>query len=60
MALLRGYVELSQESKKQVLLQDLEMKGVYEARDGRHLNELNFYELRHELAMLELVGRCGA
>ncbi|MDQ0176022.1 Fur-regulated basic protein FbpA [Bacillus chungangensis] len=55
MALLRGYVELSQESKKQVLLQELEMKGVYEARDGRHLDDLSYYELRNELVMREVI-----
>lgn len=57
MTLLRGYVELSQESKKQVLLQELSLKGIYEARDGRHLDDLSYYELRHELTMREAVNQ---
>lgn len=57
MALSRGYVELSQESKKQVLLQELEMKGVHETKDGKRLDELGYYELRHELAMREAVNQ---
>lgn len=57
MTLSRGYVELSQESKKQVLLQELQLKGVYETKDGRHLDDLSYYELRHELAMREAVNQ---
>ncbi|WP_366160611.1 hypothetical protein ABXS71_16960 [Bacillus infantis] len=55
MGILYDKVKLSQESLKQGMIQELYALGVTESRDGRNIDELDYYALRHELAINQLM-----
>lgn len=47
-------VNMSNDSMKQAMVQQLLDKGVTESKDGTSVHDLDFYELRHELVMFDI------
>lgn len=54
MGVLYTTVKISQESKKQIMIQELIAQGVTEYK-GKSLSELDYYTLRHVLAIQKAI-----
>ena len=54
MAILFKVVQLSQEAEKKIMAQQLRDLGVLETKAGVNIDDLNYYEVRHELALAEI------
>lgn len=56
MGVLFKTVKLSNEAKKQIIIQDLLMLGVTD-HNGKDLNELDYYSLRQLLAVKQAASK---
>jgi hypothetical protein len=56
MGVLYEKVKLTQEAKRQILITRLLEKGITSTKDGTSIYDLDYYSLRHELAMADLKG----
>ena len=48
-------IQLSRESEKQIIIEDLNRLSIFECPRGRELSELDYYSLRSLLAMEQAV-----
>jgi hypothetical protein len=51
LGILYNTVKQQQDTEAQVMLDDLLALGIARARTGKSIYDLNYYELRHELAI---------
>jgi hypothetical protein len=47
-------VKNTQAIQKKSMINDLVEKGITETKDGKSIYELDYYELRHELVLVEI------
>ncbi|MGF2617759.1 hypothetical protein FZC84_12025 [Rossellomorea vietnamensis] len=54
MGILYEKVQISQEAQKKIMAQQLRDLGVLETKAGVKVDDLNYYEVRHELTLAEI------
>jgi hypothetical protein len=57
MGVLYNTVKQKQDAEAQVMIDDLLALGITKARTGESIYELNYYDLRHELAVARIRSR---
>jgi hypothetical protein len=51
---LYGTVKLSQDTQRQSMISDLLALGISKSKEGINIQDLNYYDLRHELVLAEI------
>jgi hypothetical protein len=57
MGVLYNTVKLSQDTQRQSMISDLLTLGITESKEGISIYDLNYYDLRNELVLVEIRKR---
>lgn len=54
MGILYEKVQVSQTMQKNIMIRQLRDLGIFETRVGENIEDLDYYQVRHELALAEI------